>query len=64
MKSKAISKTGELLGWATANGATIDLIVKLWDLYVLRAVIYGAALATIQQHAKATWAFFNARQDA
>ena len=47
MREKAINKTGEIIGWCKLHQATLDIATALWDLYVARAVLFGAALLVL-----------------
>eukprot|EP00973_Karenia_brevis_P049208 6825836-Karenia_brevis.AAC.1 len=44
MNSKMITKTGEILHWSRCHCATLDVSLRLWSMYVLRAAVFGAAL--------------------
>jgi hypothetical protein len=42
MADKAITKTREVAAWARQYKVPLTLVVRVWDLYVERAVLYGA----------------------
>ena len=46
VREKAVKKTGEIVGWCRQHEAPLEIAVKLWDLYVLRSLLYGAAVLT------------------
>jgi hypothetical protein len=46
MAEKVITKTREIAFWAKSNIVPLPVAVRVWDLYVKRAVLYGAAVCT------------------
>ena len=44
MAEKAVTKTREIVAWAKANEIHLILALRMWDMYVLRAFLYGANL--------------------
>ena len=44
MATKMVNKTLQIVAWCRWHGAAIDIALRLWDLYVLRAVAYGASV--------------------
>ena len=52
MCNKMVDKTRQIVAWARANAVPLTLATRVWDLYVLRTVSYGAALCSPSQSAK------------
>jgi hypothetical protein len=44
MISKAVAKTREIAYWARANQVQAHIALKVWAIYVLKAVMYGASI--------------------
>ena len=44
MRERVLKRTGELVRWARMRHVTIDVLERLWRLYVERSALYGAAL--------------------
>ena len=41
---KIKSKTGEIIGWARRYDIPLPVVVRVWDIYVRQAALYGAAV--------------------
>ena len=47
LDTKAVKKTGELLGWARPNGASLDIVASLWTTYVENSAMWGCAVLNL-----------------
>ena len=46
-KPKWVKKTGALVGWARRTGVSLDVLARVWLIYVERKVLFGGGVVRL-----------------